>query len=144
MQTIEYELLVICERAIFLLLFISPYTSSVEGSVFLLKTRADFTRYLTEFEKQKKSEYAANTIKLYREATELGKKKMSPAHPYIIGLALNQAIFFFEIMKDVSTAYKVCKAAFDLAIDNMDELNDEGYKDTCIIIQLMKDNLLIW
>ena len=62
----------------------------------------------------------------------------------MIGLALNHAIFFHEIMKDVGTAYKLCKAAFDIAIDNMEEVKDEHYKDTCIIIQLMKDNLMLW
>ena len=62
----------------------------------------------------------------------------------MLGLALNHAIFFHEIMKDVVSAYKLAKAAFDVAIDNMDTVNDESYKDTCILIQLMKDNLMLW
>ena len=144
MEQIEQELIMIVERAIFLIKEVQPQTTSTEGNVFLIKTQADFTRYLTEFQKKNRSTYAANTINLYREATELASKDLSPAHPYMLGLALNHAIFFHEIMKDVVSAYKLAKSAFDVAIDNMDDVKDESYKDTCILIQLMKDNLMLW
>ena len=39
----------VVERAIFLIKEVQPQTESVEGKVFLIKTQADFSRYLTEF-----------------------------------------------------------------------------------------------
>ena len=41
-------------------------------------------------------------------------------------------------------AVKLAKQAFDDAIAELDHLNDETYKDSTLIIQLLRDILTLW
>ena len=37
-----------------------------------------------------------------------------------------------------------CKQAFDDAIAELDTLNEDSYKDSTLIMQLLRDNLTLW
>ena len=41
-------------------------------------------------------------------------------------------------------ANNLAKTAFDTAIDHLDTLGDDEYKDSTLIMQLLKDNLTLW
>ena len=41
-------------------------------------------------------------------------------------------------------ACHLAKQAFDEAITELDSLNEESYKDSTLIMQLLKDNLTLW
>merc|ERR1711907_150994 len=46
---------------------------------------------------------------------------------------------------DQKETYKqAAKNAFDTAIDHLDSLEDDEYKDSTLIMQLLKDNLTLW
>jgi len=36
------------------------------------------------------------------------------------------------------------KKSFDAAIEKLDTLNDASYKDSTLIMQLLRDNLTLW
>jgi len=38
----------------------------------------------------------------------------------------------------------VAKSAFDKAIDKLDDLDETFYKDSTLIMQLLRDNLTLW
>jgi len=38
----------------------------------------------------------------------------------------------------------LAKKAFDAAIEKLDTLNDKSYKDSTLIMQLLRDNLTLW
>uniref|UniRef100_A0A7N2LQA0 14-3-3 domain-containing protein n=1 Tax=Quercus lobata TaxID=97700 RepID=A0A7N2LQA0_QUELO len=38
----------------------------------------------------------------------------------------------------------LAKQAFDEAIPKLDTLNEESYKDSTLIMQLLRDNLTLW
>lgn len=40
--------------------------------------------------------------------------------------------------------FRLARAAFDEAIAELDTLNEESYKDSTLIMQLLRDNLTLW
>lgn len=48
--------------------------------------------------------------------------------------------YFFFLFR----ACHLAKQAFDEAISELDTLNEESYKDSTLIMQLLRDNLTLW
>lgn len=44
----------------------------------------------------------------------------------------------------IGRACHLAKQAFDEAIAELDSLNEESYKDSTLIMQLLRDNLTLW
>lgn len=53
-------------------------------------------------------------------------------------------MFYYEIMQNPEKACKMARDAFDEAIANLDDVQDEYYKDATLIMQLLRDNLTLW
>merc|ERR1711935_812943 len=77
-------------------------------------------------------------------AYDISKVDMAPTHPIRLGLALNFSVFYYEINNAPEKACQLAKAAFDDAIAELDTLNEESYKDSTLIMQLLRDNLTLW
>jgi len=60
------------------------------------------------------------------------------------GLALNFSVFYYEILNSPDRACRLAKTAFDEAIAELDTLSEESYKDSTLIMQLLRDNLTLW
>ncbi|KAA0184800.1 hypothetical protein HAZT_HAZT000473 [Hyalella azteca] len=82
--------------------------------------------------------------KSYQEAFDIAKSKMQPTHPIRLGLALNFSVFYYEILNSPDRACHLAKQAFDDAIAELDTLNEDSYKDSTLIMQLLRDNLTLW
>ena len=65
-------------------------------------------------------------------------------YPIRLGLALNFSVFYYEILNSPDRACRLAKAAFDDAIAELDTLSEESYKDSTLIMQLLRDNLTLW
>ena len=69
---------------------------------------------------------------------------MTPTHPTRLGLALNFSVFYYEILNSPDRACHLAKQAFDDAIAELDSLSEESYRDSTLIMQLLRDNLTLW
>ena len=74
----------------------------------------------------------------------MAKNSLSNTHPLKLGLALNHSVFYYEIMQNPEKACAMARTAFDEAIQDLDNVQDEFYKDATLIMQLLRDNLLLW
>jgi 14-3-3 protein epsilon len=145
-QTVESELTVIC-RDIMMLIdeHLLPSSTAAESSVFYYKMKGDYYRYLAEFRSgPEKKESADQSLKAYEAASTIAESDLSPTHPIRLGLALNFSVFYYEIMNSPERACHLAKLAFDEAIGELDSLNEECYKDSTLIMQLLRDNLTLW
>lgn len=114
-----------------------------EAQVFYLKMTGDYYRYLAECIPSDKS-FRDNADTYYSKAYDIALKCLAPTHPVRLGLALNYSVCHFEILKDPKKACDLAKDAFDEAISKLDALQEDEYKDSTLIMQLLRDNLTLW
>lgn len=143
---IETELAQICDDILNVLdSHLIPSASTGESKVFYYKMKGDYHRYLAEFSsgdvKQKTTD---DSLKAYEKASEIATAQLPPTHPIRLGLALNFSVFYYEIQNSPDKACHLAKQAFDDAIAELDTLSEESYKDSTLIMQLLRDNLTLW
>ena len=74
----------------------------------------------------------------------MAQTELTPTHPIRLGLALNFSVFYYEILNSPDRACHLAKQAFDDAIAELDSLSEESYRDSTLIMQLLRDNLTLW
>jgi 14-3-3 protein epsilon len=79
-----------------------------------------------------------------QSATDVAQTELTPTHPIRLGLALNFSVFYYEILNSPDRACHLAKQAFDDAIAELDSLSEESYRDSTLIMQLLRDNLTLW
>ena len=125
--------------------YLIPSASTGESKVFYYKMKGDYHRYLAEFSlgeiKDKATEASLNA---YKTASDIATTELPPTHPIRLGLALNFSVFYYEIENSPDKACHLAKQAFDDAIAELDTLSEESYKDSTLIMQLLRDNLTLW
>ncbi|RMX71115.1 hypothetical protein D0869_15963 [Hortaea werneckii] len=145
-EKIENELAKICEDILEVLTkHLIPSAQSGESKVFYHKMKGDYHRYLAEFAMgDKRKEFADQSLEAYQAATEVASTELAPTHPIRLGLALNFSVFYYEILNSPDKACQMAKTSFDEAIAELDTLSEESYKDSTLIMQLLRDNLTLW
>lgn len=145
-EQIEKELKDICEDVLNIIdKHLIPQAVSGESKVFYHKMKGDYHRYLAEFATGNDRKAAAeNALVAYKAASDTAMQDLAPTHPIRLGLALNFSVFYYEILNSPDRACRLAKAAFDDAIAELDNLSEESYKDSTLIMQLLRDNLTLW
>ncbi|ONK75575.1 uncharacterized protein A4U43_C03F18350 [Asparagus officinalis] len=143
---IESELNSICDGILKLLdSHLVPSASASDSKVFYLKMKGDYHRYLAEFKiGSDRKDAAESTLSAYKAAQDIAVAELAPTHPIRLGLALNFSVFYYEILNSPDRACALAKQAFDEAIAELDTLGEESYKDSTLIMQLLRDNLTLW
>ena len=125
--------------------YLLPNAIDVENKVFYLKLKADYFRYKCEFTSDKEFDDACvKAEKAYKEAYEISNKEMSITNSTRLGLDLNFSVFYYEIKGLREEACNIAKNAFEEAMKCLDDLEKSKAKDTLLIIQLLKENLILW
>jgi len=138
---VEEELTARCNECLNVLNRLIPSETEAEPKVFYLKMKADYYRYLAEFQPGDDNRVKAHTC--YSEASEEAKK-LEPIHPVRLGLALNFSVFYYEVVSDAQAAGRLAKAAFDEAVEAMHNVDENSYKDSLSIVHLLRENLALW
>jgi len=122
-----------------------PKASNSEARVFAHKMKGDYHRYLAEFSSgEQHNKCAQEAHDSYQTASEIAIAELPPTHPIRLGLALNFSVFYYEVFGSPEKACMLAKAAFDDAMVVMDSLDEDQYKDSAQIMQLLRDNLTLW
>merc|ERR1712183_621466 len=143
---VEAELQKICDTILGLLdgNLISKATTG-ESKVFYQKMKADYYRYIAEFtDGDAKSKAAESARAAYADAQAVAEKDLAVTHPIRLGLALNYSVFQYEVLQQPEEACKMARAAFEEAIAELDNVAEDSYKDSTLIMQLLRDNLTLW
>ncbi|XP_007434256.1 14-3-3 protein gamma-like [Python bivittatus] len=116
-----------------------------ESQAFYLKMKGDNYRYLAEVALPAvKDTLVKSAEKAYTEAQEITQWHMEPTHPLALAVALNFAILYYEVLNNPQQATKLAKSAFDKAIDVLETLSLEFYKESTVILQHLRDNIVQW
>ncbi|XP_067033939.1 14-3-3 protein beta/alpha-1-like isoform X1 [Acropora muricata] len=144
-EKVELELKDICKEILDLLEdHLIENAKGSEEKVFYFKMKGDYYRYKAEFSQDEERKTAAeNALSSYKEAT-VSAEELPPTHAIRLGLALNFSVFYYEIVQSSERACTLAKAAFDDAIAELDQLKEDNYKDSTLIMQLLRDNLTLW
>jgi 14-3-3 protein epsilon len=150
---IEQELNDVCSDILSVLdQHLIPAAEQGESKVFYYKMyicindrKGDYHRYLAEFAQgDKRKDAAGFAHDAYKAATDVAQTELAPTHPIRLGLALNFSVFYYEILNSPDRACHLAKQAFDDAIAELDTLSEDSYKDSTLIMQLLRDNLTLW
>ncbi|CAK9148993.1 unnamed protein product [Ilex paraguariensis] len=143
---VESELSEVCAGILKLLdSNLVPSAASSESKVFYLKMKGDYHRYMAEFKVgDERKQAAEDTMNAYKDAQEIAMADLAPTHPIRLGLALNFSVYYYEILNSSDKACSMAKQAFEEAIAELDTLGEESYKDSTLIMQLLRDNLTLW
>ena len=102
-------------------------------------------RYLCEVgDDDSRNETNEKAAEAYKKAYELCEKHLKSTNPIRLGLALNFSVFYYEICNKPDDACTLAKEAFDQSIAELDNLPEDSYKDSTLIMQLLRDNLTLW
>jgi len=143
-EKVEEELNKTCQDVLKLLEdYLIPKSEESEAKVFYLKMKGDYYRYMAEVATKDREERVEEASKAYDQAAH-ESKELTNTDPIKLGLALNFSVFYYEIGDDKEKACQLAKKAFDDAIVELDTLKEDSYKDSTLIMQLLRDNLTLW
>ena len=115
-----------------------------ENKVLFLRMVGDNYRFMGETQQ---AEHLASTkkgsLEHYQQAVDASKKLQS-CNPVKLGLALNMSVFYYEVMDDKKHACSIAKIAIKDAIDKIDDVDEETFRDAKTFIELLKENLTLW
>ncbi|XP_020609883.1 14-3-3 protein epsilon-like isoform X2 [Orbicella faveolata] len=145
-EKVERELKDICQDILKLLdEHLIKNAKDAESKVFYHKMKGDYLRYEAEFSTENERKKAAEeSLQAYKEASDVATKELAPTNAIRLGLALNFSVFYYEILNAPERACRLAKSAFDDAITQLGNMEEGQYKDSTLIMQLLRDNLTLW
>lgn len=145
-KVIEGELSSLCYELIKLIdEKLLPISNKFENQIYFKKMRGDYYRYLAEFMTEEDcSNIIENCEKSYYEAEKLAETHLQPTHPLKLGLMLNISVFEYEVAQRPARAVQIASSALDKAFANIDKIKEDSFKESTLIMQLLRDNLTLW
>jgi len=102
----------------------------------------DYYRYMAENAKGAALDSVkTKALQAYKDAMGIS---LPACNPIKLGLALNFSVFYYEAMKQPKEAVDLADQALQDALEKIDELEEDEFRDAKSIIELLKENLTLW
>ena len=143
-KKIEGELQKNCQDIIDMIKGDGMKTSDSDGRAFFLKMIGDYYRYMAESAAGDVLAKARDgALEHYKQAETAGQS-LHACNPIKLGLALNFSVFHYEVMQDNKQACALAETALQDAMNKIDDVDEETFRDAKSIIELLKENLTLW
>ena len=114
-----------------------------ESKAFFQKMIGDYYRYVAESATDQLEEVKQGALNGYLQAQKLSEE-LNACNPIRLGLALNFSVFYYEVMNDHKKACELGEVALTEALEKIDDVDEETFRDAKSIIELLKENLSLW
>ncbi|KIM90758.1 hypothetical protein PILCRDRAFT_1020 [Piloderma croceum F 1598] len=126
-----------------------PFARLGEETVFYAKMQGDYYRYIVQFApKEERDHYAKLSLSAYKSAYKHAIGELEPTHPTRLGLALNFAVYYHDVLNSPDRACHLAKHAFDEGVQCLDQRDNsqrgQDFRDSLMILQLLRDDLILW
>ena len=140
---IEQQLTADCEKIVQIIQSkVMNRECEAEAKAFFVKMIGDYYRYIAENAKDAKLEEVKHkALEAYEQANNI---PLAACSPIKLGLALNFSVFHYEVMKNHARACELADVALEQALEKIDELEEDDFRDAKSIIELLKENLTLW
>ncbi|XP_062521050.1 14-3-3-like protein [Corticium candelabrum] len=147
-EEIATEIMEICKGMLALLEEnLIPGCQQAESTIFYLKMKGDYYRYWAETSTDEcdiKDYALEQSEKAYWIAFAAANYDLLPTDPTRLGLALNFSIFYYDVLHNQENAYNVAERAFCDAVEELGSLDEKSYKDSTLIIRILRDYMIEW
>ncbi|OCB87240.1 14-3-3 protein [Sanghuangporus baumii] len=143
---IEREIVKACEDVLQIVsTTLIPAANPGDEIVFYHKMKGDYYRYLAELSRgDKRKDHAAASLDAYKVAYKLALGSLEATHPTRLGLALNFAVYYRDVLNSPERACHLAKHAFDEAVAVLDQMQETTFRDSLLILQLLRDDMTLW
>ena len=118
--------------------------STDESKAFFQKMMGDYYRYVAESAQGDQLEVVKNGALENYEAASTTCQSLNACNPIRLGLALNFSVFHYEVMNNHKKACELGELALTEALEKIDDVDEETFKDAKSIIELLKENISLW
>jgi len=118
--------------------------STDESRAFFQKMMGDYYRYVAENAQGDQLETVKQGALQNYEAAQSTCQSLNACNPIRLGLALNFSVFHYEVMNNHKKACELGELALSEALEKIDDVDEETFRDAKSIIELLKENLSLW
>ena len=118
--------------------------STDETKAFFYKMIGDYYRYVAECAGEKDLEKIKNGALENYTLAQSTSESLNACNPIRLGLALNFSVFHYEVMNNHQQACELGERALSDALEKIDDVDEETFRDAKSIIELLKENLSLW
>jgi 14-3-3 protein epsilon len=115
-----------------------------ETKAFFYKMIGDYYRYVAECATADKLESVKNGALENYQLASTTSESLNACNPIRLGLALNFSVFHYEVMNNHKEACELGEKALTDALEKIDDVDEETFRDAKSIIELLKENLSLW
>jgi hypothetical protein len=115
-----------------------------ETKSFFYKMIGDYYRYVAECAAPDVLESVKNGALENYNLAQSSSASLNACNPIRLGLALNFSVFHYEVMNNHKQACELGEAALTEALEKIDDVDEETFRDAKSIIELLKENLSLW